>query len=369
MDADVIVIGAGAVGLSVSYYLSKSGYKVILVEKEKSYGLGVSSRSTEVIHSGAYYATNSLKGSLCIKGKNLLYTFCPENNIAYKKIPKLFIAQIKDDYQNLIEIQKKAKLNGLTNTQILGEKEVLSIEPQVSCYAALLSPSSGVFDSQNFMHVLYQKCTSNDVTIAFRSPFEDAVIHKNFIDVKIGGDEPIQLKTKYVVNSAGLGAINVSKKILRENVLPKPNYLKGIYARYHGKINLNHIIYPSFSPGIISERVDTTPDINGSLRFGPSVERSLKFNDFSIPDNLVSRFFHQLKSYLKDIDETKILPDYVAYRPKIIFQGNTNPDFIFHWDQNKLWLDLWGMESPALTASLAIGEYVENQFRLINKND
>ena len=208
-----------------------------------------------------------------------------------------------------------------------------------------------------------QKCLSNDTTIAFNSPFENAEIKKNHIKTFIGGLEPVSLKTKYVINAAGLGSIEISKKIFDKKEIPKPNYLKGVYARYSGKIELNHIIYPSFSPGIITERVDTTPDLYGSLRFGPSIEKGSRFGDLSMPHDLIKRFFIQIKKYLADIDETKIQPDYAAFRPKINYKGNNNPDFIFNWNTDKTWLDLWGFESPALTASLAVGEFVKEEIK------
>lgn len=360
MDTDVTVLGAGIVGLSVSYYLSKYGYRVILLEKEKKYGLGVSSRSTEVIHSGAYYQTGSLKRNLCIRGKELIYDFCEKNNILYKRVPKLFLAITKDDLENISRIEEQAKTNGLEDLKILDRKQLKNLEPSLNGYSALLSPSSGVFDVSNTMHVLAQKCLNNGVIIAENSEFEGAEFSHEHTKVRVLGPDPITFKTKFVINAAGIDSTQISKKVFNSLTIPSSIPTKGCYARYSGKLSLKHIIYPSFTPGQIVERVDATPDIYGNLRFGPSIEESTDISDYSIPNNLIKRFTESIKKYLPEIDETKITPDYAAFRPKIKIENNNNPDFIFNFENSGYWLDLWGMESPAVTASLAVGEYVKN---------
>tara|TARA_B110000858_G_C17751607_1_gene449967 strand:- start:326 stop:1429 length:1104 start_codon:yes stop_codon:yes gene_type:complete len=358
MDTDITIVGAGIIGLSISYYLSNAGYKVILLEKEKTYGLGVSSRSTEVIHSGAYYATNSLKGKLCIRGKDLIYNFCKKNKVPYKKIPKLFLALTKDNIPDLERIEKQARTNGLLDLKILDKNHLKNYEPHLSGYMALMSPSAGIFDVSYFMHVLAQKCITNDVVIAPNSPFHNADFKDGSVKVSVAGLDPMMIKSRLVINAGGLDSLMISKKIFPNQNMPMSKPTKGCYARYSGKSPINSIIYPSFTPGQITERVDATPDLNGGLRFGPSIENSNDISDYSIPENLKDRFFNSIRQYLPNIKSNKINLDYSAFRPKIDIEGTKNPDFIFNWSHNNLWLDLWGMESPAITSSLAIGEYV-----------
>lgn len=359
MDTDVIIIGAGVVGLASGYYLSKAGLKVIILEKEKNYGFATSSRSTEVIHSGAYYKKDSHKGKLCLTGKRLLYEYCLVNNIPHKKVPKLFLAQDEKSTENLLRIQKLSEENGLNDTQIINSNEIKKLEPLIKGYKALLSPSSGIFDTSSFMHSLARKCEDNGVIIALNSEFLDAELYLNSIKVRLNDNNETSITARFVVNAAGLDAINICKKVRQNKVSVLFNPVKGCYARYKRKLNINHIIYPSFAPGEITERVDCTPDLHGNLRFGPSLEKNVSYGDFSIPEDLVNRFEKSIKAYIPSIEKSKIQVDYAAFRPKIILNNDTNPDFTFKFIDGYPWLDLLGFESPALTASLAIGEYIQ----------
>tara|TARA_Y100000816_G_C26082230_1_gene570540 strand:+ start:786 stop:1886 length:1101 start_codon:yes stop_codon:yes gene_type:complete len=358
MDTDVIIIGAGVIGLASGYYLSKSGLRVVIIEKEKNYGLATSSRSTEVIHSGAYYKKGSLKGKLCLRGKALLYEYCIENKIPHKRIPKLFLAQDEKSEENLLRIQKLSVENGLKNTKIINKNDIKKIEPLINGHMALLSPSSGIFDTSSFMHSLARKCEDNGVIIAQNSKFLDAQLFKDFIRIRLSDQDDTSITSKFVINAAGLEAVKISKKVFQEDLSVELNPVKGCYARYKKKLNINHIIYPSFSPGQITERVDCTPDLHGILRFGPSLEKNALYGDLSIPEDLISRFENSIKEYIPSIERSKIQVDYAAFRPKIILNKDNNPDFTFNSNNDFPWLDLWGFESPALTASLAIGQHI-----------
>ena len=360
MDTDVIIIGAGVIGLASAYYLSKSGLNVVILEKEKKYGLVTSSRSTEVIHSGTYYKKNSLKGKLCLKGKALLYEYRIENNIPHKKVPKLFLAQDEESEENLQRIQKLSIENGLNDTEIINKSDIKKMEPLINGHMALLSPSSGVFDSSSFMHSLARRCEDNGVIIAQNSEFLDAELFKDYIRLRLRliGKEDSFISSKFVINAAGLEAVNICKKVSQVALSLEANPVKGCYARYKKKLDINHIIYPSFSPGKITERVDCTPDLNGVLRFGPSLEINSSDQDLSIPKNLIDRFERSIREYIPSIEKSQIQVDYAAFRPKIILNQDNNPDFTFKTNNEFPWLDLLGFESPALTASLAIGQSV-----------
>ena len=365
MDADVVVVGAGVIGLAVSYSFSKRGRSVILLEKERRFGMGVSSRSSEQIHAGIYYPEGSLKGRLCLKGKEMLYEFCETYSVAYKSLGKLFLA-VSDEEINRLEVTKsQAEANGLIDLEELDEGQLNRLEPSLNGKAALLSPSSGIIDSHGLMRALMQLNEAHGTIYAGLSPVVGAEPFSEGWRVRIGGDDPITLNCKAVVNAAGLHSLELSRKVFPGRKIPELNPVKGGYLRYSGKSPLNHIVYPAIIPGQIEERVDATPDLTGNLRFGPSVEKTKNIEDFSLSEELINRFFPSILRYMPDLDKSRLHLDQAGIRPKIIIEGEKNPDFIFQWAPEKGWLDLWGMESPALTASLAIGAHVENLFKRI----
>ena len=363
LKTDVIIIGGGVIGLSIGYFLSKNKINTIILEKNKNFGEINSSRNTEVIHAGIYYKKKTLKSQLCIKGKNYLYEFCKKYNVKYKKIGKIFLANSNEDIKELEKIINLAKLNGITDLQEIDSKKLKIIEPNINGKSGILSPSSGIFDSYDFMQKLLNLFLENDGIFAKLTPFLDAEYSdKDFIwKIKIGGKEPATVDAKLIINSAGLDSINLSKKIFPKSTFPISNPVKGGYLKYSGTPMINHIIYPTFTPGIIKERVDATPNINGELRFGPSVEKTKSIDDFSVPSNLLDRFIPIIKKFIPNIDVSKIHIDQAGIRPKVIYNQNTNPDFLIKWKNGTPWLDLFGIESPGLTASLSIGEYVLKQ--------
>ena len=210
------------------------------------------------------------------------------------------------------------------------------------------------------MSTLLQLAENKGLIFVKLSPFIRAEKNKHGWIASIGGKDPTKIKTKIIINSTGLNSLEVSKKMFPDLSLPESKPVKGGYLRYSGKSPINHIIYPSIVPGNIEERVDATPDILGSLRFGPSVEKTINIDDLKPLDNLVKRFLPSIKKYIPNIDEDKLFFDQVGIRPKINDKKNKISDFIFNWTSDEGWLDLWGIESPGLTSSLAIGKYVYN---------
>jgi L-2-hydroxyglutarate oxidase LhgO len=360
LDTEIIIIGAGVIGLAISYYFSKAGKKVVLLESENNFGTGSSSRNTEVIHAGIYYKKNSLKSKLCFKGKSLIYEFCEKYSVRHKKIGKLFIAISSEEIESLEKIKLQAELNGLLDLKFIKKNVLKNLEPELKCEAAVLSPSSGIVDSYSLMESLLRLSQDNGIIFSPNSPFLDAKFKSGYWEVYIGGKEPVKLSSKIVINAAGLNAINISHIVKTNKRIPLPNPTKGLYLRYSGKSPVNHIIYPALIPGQIKERADATPDLNNSLRFGPSVEKeeNLQTNDFTVNPNIKKRFLPLIKKYLPNIDEQKINLDIAGIRPKVKEENVSITDFIFEWGVEKGWLDLWNIESPGLTSSLAIGEYV-----------
>lgn len=358
MDADVVVIGAGVVGLAIAARLAEKRYSVILLEKESKFGTGISSRNSEVIHGGIYYKTDSLKASLCLRGKALLYDHCKKYNVAHKKVGKLFLAVGSDEISRLEQTQSQSKLNGVEDLLELDQKQLHQLEPELFGTAALLSPSSGIIDSHGLMKSLLGLAEGNKAVFVPLSPVENAEPITGGWKIYIGGKEPTSITCNLVINSAGLYAIELSKKLFPKRKIPKFFPTKGSYLRYSGKSPVKHIVYPAIIPGKIENRVDATPDLGEGLRFGPNVEEPGSLEDFSIKDEIIPQMLPGIKRYLPNIDISHLHLDIAGIRPKIYGTGEDVADFRFDWAEENSWLDLWGMESPALTASLAIGEYV-----------
>lgn len=360
MDTDVLIIGAGVVGLAIAFKLAESGYSVILAEKESKFGMGTSSRSSEVIHAGIYYKTESLKASLCLKGKNLLYEHCKKYNVAHKKIGKIFLAVSANEIVKLENTHKQALENGIEDLSLLEKKQLFLLEPEIFGIAGLLSPSTGIIDSHGYMKSLLGLAESYKAIFSPLSPVENAEPITDGWKIFIGGKDPISITSNLVINSAGLYAIELSKKIFPERKIPEFFPTKGCYLRYSGESPIKHIIYPALTPGKIEQRVDATPDLGQGLRFGPNVETPKSLEDFFINRHIKKQMIPGIKRYLPNIDTSCLNLDIAGIRPKIYGAEDNVADFKFVWAKENGWLDLWGIESPALTASLAIGEYVKD---------
>lgn len=358
MDVDVVVVGAGVIGLAVARKCADEGLSVILLEKEDQYGRGVSSRNSEVIHGGTYYHSGSLKASLCLRGKILLYEYCKRYNVEHKRVGKLFIALDPDHIDRLEKIKEQAIINGVNDLVDLDQKGLKKLEPELHGSAAILSPSTGIIDSYGFMRSLLRLGESHGVIFVKRSPLVGAEPLKDGWKLRVGGDDPTFVNCKVAVNAAGLYAIELSKVIFPDRDIPKLYPTKGSYVKYHGRSPVKHIIYPSVMPGLIEERVDATPDLAGYLRFGPNVEKPDDLEDFSIDKDLVERMIPGIRQYLPKLDTSRLSPDFSGIRPKIYGPGESVKDFCFDWSPDGRWLDMWGIESPGLTSSLAIAEHV-----------
>lgn len=359
-DFDVIIIGAGVVGLSIAYELSKKKKKTLILEKNNRFGLLNSTRNTEVIHAGIYYKSDTLKKTLCIEGKNKLYEFCNKHKIKYKKIGKLFLAQDLNDISKLDLTFKAAENNGI-NLQEISEQKLKEIEPNVIGKMALFSNTTGIFDSYDFIEKLEFLFNDNGGIVAYNAPFYRLEkIKENYFTVLVGDKDKTVLNTKFIINSAGMHALEISNKAFTKNNQIINNFVKGSYLRLNNNNLINHIIYPAIVPGQIEERVDCSPTIYGDLRFGPSIEKDSNISNFDVPSDLKKRFVPQIKKYIKNFDSEKLQYDLSGIRPRIIINNDTNPDFYINWQQDYNWLNLFGIESPGLTSSLAIADYVVN---------
>jgi L-2-hydroxyglutarate oxidase LhgO len=358
---ETLVIGAGVVGLAVARSLARRGREVVLVEASDMIGTGTSSRNSEVIHAGIYYPTGSLKARLCVAGKHALYDYCDTRGISYRRCGKLIVATDDGQIAELEALKRKAEANGVFDLRWLTRYEALDLEPQLHCVAALLSPSTGIIDSHGLMLSYQGEAEEHGVMLAFNSPVSRAHVENDGIVVETGGAEPMRLKARYVINAAGLAAQDIARRIdgIRPDSLPGCYYAKGNYFVLSGmKPPFSRLIYPVPEPGGLGTHV--TIDLGGQMRFGPDVEWIEKI-DYTVDPRRGDKFYAAVRRYWPGLPDGAIQPGYAGVRPKLSAAGGKADDFVIQGaDAHGApgLINLFGIESPGLTASLAIGEHV-----------
>ncbi len=357
---DCVVIGAGVVGLAVARELALAGREVIVLESAELIGSETSSRNSEVIHAGIYYPKNSLKALFCVEGKKRLYRYCAEHGVPYQRCGKLIVATLPEQVDTLKEIQKKAAANGVDDLQLLSGNEATSIEPELNCVAALRSPSTGIIDSHSLMLAYQGDAENKGAMIAFLSPVVDGELGADGIFLNVGGETPMRLSCKTVINSAGLHAPKIAQKIkgFSTDNTPPAFYAKGNYYSLLGKPPFSRLIYPVPEPGGLG--VHITIDLGGQARFGPDVEW-IDHIEYSVDPQRSDKFYDAVRAYWPGLKDGALVPGYAGIRPKISGPGEEAADFVVqgpndHGVPNLV--NLYGIESPGLTASLAIAERV-----------
>jgi len=358
-DFNVIVIGAGIIGLSISYQLSKK-YFVGLIEKNRKYGLETSSRNSEVIHSGIHYPPGSLKAKLCVQGNEMLYDFLEKNNLYYKKIGKLTIATDENEEKILEKIYKNGKENEVI-VEIWEKDKVKKIVPEIECKIALYTPSTGLLNVHYLMDFLYEKFIENGGICGF----DEKVIN---IEKKNGLFLVETTKGKYyseiVINSAGLYSDELSKKLgFNYEIF----WAKGDYFIISKKFNIPLLIYPV--PTNEGLGIHLTPREDGTLKVGPDVEYVEKIypaysldnelSKYKVDDNKREIFYKSVKKYLPEIEISDFFPESYGIRPKLQKKGYTFKDFIIK-QEIPGFINLIGIDSPGLTSCLSIARYVES---------
>ena len=371
----ICIAGAGVVGLSIAYQLSKSSNfkegSIVLLDAEDSFGTVTSSRNSEVIHAGIYYAEDSLKAKFCVKGKDQLYSFLERHKLPFRRIGKLIVSQ-EGEEDALVEIKEAALKNTVTDLKFLKRNQLQEIEPALSAKSALYSPSTGILDSHRYMEKLLGLAQRNGVIFAPRTSVEKIYIKKNQFNV-VTEVEPAadvdavnyEFTCDKFINSAGLDAQNLALNI--EGVVEKhvpPLYpCKGDYFSYSGKNPFNHLIYPIPEKNHTGLGIHSTSDMSNQLRFGPDTEYIDNFY-YSIDESKRSCFASSVRSYFPQINKDRLIPAYSGIRPKLNKPGEPAADFVIQGPETHNidgLVQLFGMESPALTASLAIAEYVEDR--------
>jgi L-2-hydroxyglutarate oxidase LhgO len=352
------VIGAGVVGLAVARALALQGRDVIILESEAAIGMGTSSRNSEVIHAGIYYDTGSLKAKLCVQGKLALYEYCEIHGVPFKRCGKMIVATHDGQIDKLKALQKKAVDNNVMDLIWQDQQTTLEMEPALNAVASLLSPSTGLIDSHALMLSYQGDAEANGTMIAFNAPVLDGEITDNGIRLNVGGDAPMALDCQVVINSGGLHAQHVagSLKGFPAKHVPETHYAKGNYFSLAGKNPFRHLIYPI--PEEAGLGVHLTLDLGGQARFGPDVEWVDEIA-YEVDPVRGEKFYAAVRSYWPNLEDNALQPGYSGIRPKLQGAGNPAMDFIFngpaqHGVQGLV--NLFGIESPGLTSSLAIAD-------------
>ncbi|NWJ23236.1 NAD(P)/FAD-dependent oxidoreductase [Rhizobium sp. RM] len=359
-DIDAVIIGAGVIGLATARELAMRGFSVIILESEAEFGSATSSRNSEVIHAGLYYPQGSLKARLCVDGKHRLYAFCQSHGVAHRRCGKLIVATDDGEADLLVGLKNKGQANGCGDLELIDRQKALLLEPALSCTAALFSPSTGIIDSHGYMLALLGDAEDHGAALALNAPFLAAETVSNGFRVHVGGKEPMSLTCRFLVNSAGLFAPSIAAKIdgLQHDTVPMARYAKGSYFALSGKQPFSRLIYPA--PQTHGLGVHLTLDLAGQARFGPDVEW-VDGIDYAVNPERMSGFGEAIRRYWPGLPENALIPAYSGIRPKI--SGPNDPAMDFRIDGPEAHglpglVNLFGIESPGLTASLAIAHDV-----------
>ena len=356
-----MVVGAGVVGLACARALARSGREVIVLEAESAFGTVTSARNSEVVHAGIYYPTGSLRALLCVRGKALLYDYCATHHVNHRRCGKLIVAHDDAEVAQLQLIEQRARANGVPDLRWLSADEAVALEPRLRCARALLSPSTGIVDSHGLMLALLGDAQAAGAMLALRSPALRAAATPHGIELEVGGETATTLLADAVVNSAGHGApllAAATSGLARQHVPPR-YFAKGCYFTLAGRSPFSHLVYPA--PGQSSHLgVHLTLDLGGQAKFGPSF-RWVDGLDHSVDESEAVHFYAEVRRYWPGLPDGALQPGYAGVRPKIRGPGEPAQDFRIDGPAThgvRGLVNLFGIESPGLTASLAIAERV-----------
>ncbi|MEJ8849659.1 NAD(P)/FAD-dependent oxidoreductase [Variovorax rhizosphaerae] len=361
---DCAVIGAGVVGLAIARALAMAGREVVILESENAIGTQTSARNSEVIHAGITYAPGALKGRLCVAGKAALYDYCTELGIGHRRIGKLIVATQESELADLHKYIELGAAHGVNDLRLLGANEARAMEPEVLCVGALHSPSTGIVDSHALMLSYLGDAERHGATLALQSPVTGGAADDDGVALEVGGPESMRIHCRTVVNAAGLGAQRVAKAIagMPAEQVPTLYYAIGHYFSLARKSPFNHLVYPTGRDGAL--RAHVTLDLGGQCKFGPDLSWRDGV-DYRFDASREAAFYDAIRRYYPGLQDGDLQPGYTGIRPRLAGPGsslhNTATDFVIqdstqHGIQGLV--NLFGMESPGLTSSLAIGDYV-----------
>ena len=359
------VIGAGVVGLAVARALALAGREVIVLEAADAIGTETSSRNSEVIHAGIYYPQGSLKARLCVEGKAFLYRYCESRGIKHRRCTKLIVATNGDQMASLEKIRAQARANGVDDLVLISAAEAQALEPQLACVGALVSPSTGIIDSHSLMLAYQGEAEDRGAMIAFLSPVLGGEVRNDGIELIVGGAEPMRLRAGLVVNAAGLGAQAIAAGLagFPAKDVPPLHYAKGNYFSLTGKAPFSRLVYPVPEPGGLGVHISI--DLAGQARFGPDVEWIDRVA-YDVDPRRADKFYAEVRKYWPGLKDGALQPAYSGIRPKLGPAGAPAADFVVQGpDDHGVpgLVNLFGIESPGLTASPAIADLVVGKLR------
>jgi len=359
---DCVVVGAGIVGLAVARALALDGREVVVLETEDAIGTHTSSRNSEVIHAGIYYPKGSLKASACVRGRTLLYDYCASHGVPHRRCGKLIVATSDSQVGDLQSIYRKAHENGVTDVVEISAAEAKRMEPALHCVAALHSPSTGIVDSHALMLAYLGDAEAAGAMLGLKSSFEKAIFTGRDFELRIG---ETTIKAATLVNSAGLRAPSVARLIdgFPAGTIPPELYAKGNYYSLAGRPPFSRLVYPVPEPGGLG--VHVTLDMSGQARFGPDVEWVQRIG-YEVDPRRADRFYAAIRHYWPGLPDGALAPGYAGIRPKISGPGEPAADFMVQGPAEHGvpgLVNLFGIESPGLTASLALADDVAKLLR------
>jgi L-2-hydroxyglutarate oxidase LhgO len=357
---ECIVAGAGVVGLAVARALALAGREVLVLEAAEGIGTETSSRNSEVIHAGIYYPAGSLMARFCVAGRRALYAYCAEHGVPHRNCGKLIVATSEEENASLAQIKARAEANGVEGMRLLSADEARAMEPNLRCTAALLSPTTGIIDSHAYMLALRGDAEAAGAAFAFHTPIERATASAGSFEIDAGGAQPMTLGCRLLVNAAGLNAPAVARLIegMPLQLIPPAYLAKGNYFSCSARAPFTHLIYPVPEPGGLG--VHLTLDMAGQARFGPDVEW-VDHIDYAVDPARAERFYPAIRKYWPTLPDGALMPSYSGIRPKIVPPAVASQDFLIQGPRDHGvdgLINLFGIESPGLTSSLAIADYV-----------
>lgn len=351
-EVEYVVIGAGVIGLAIARELARARREVVVLEALDAFGTVTSARNSEVIHAGIYYSKDSLKARFCVEGRARLYDYCETRQVGVRRCGKLIVATCADDVPRLRDIAANARANSVDDLRELSAAEAMAMEPALNCFGALWSPSTGVIDSHGLMLSLLGEAEGAGAMMALNAPVLS--ISPDLV-LEVGGVSPMQLQARNVINAAGHGAPGLSAPLYDA---PRGWLAKGNYFSLIGRAPFSRLIYPA--PQQAGLGVHLTLDMGGQARFGPDVEW-VEQADYEVDPRRGDAFYAAVRQYWPDLDDGALTPDYAGLRPKLAPEGALAADFTIHGPETHGidgYTALYGIESPGLTASLAIAAHV-----------
>jgi len=361
-EVDCVIAGAGVVGLAVARALAEAGRDVLILEAQESFGTVTSARNSEVIHAGIYYPKDSLMARLCVSGRKALYAYLKERQLPHRNCGKLIVATSPEEVTQLEGIRARAAQNGVDDLRQISAQEAIAMEPALSCFGALHSPSTGIIDSHAYMLSLLGDAQNKGAVLVCHTPVVGGRVTEDGIEISTGGADPMQLRARLFINAAGLFAPALAKSLkgFPQQHVPQAYFAKGNYFSLSTRSPFTRLIYPVPVPGGLGTHL--TLDLAGQARFGPDVEWVDEIN-YEVNPARGESFYAAIRRYWPDLRDGALLPAYSGIRPKIVPQGAPAQDFVVQGEREHgvpSVVNLFGIESPGLTSALALANLIKS---------